>query len=270
MKKRSFPTSSTIIMFLVVFLFFVAYLIFIYRENFTQKQVKLDRIYYINLDRRKDRKEHFLGQCRKEDIDMRLVQRFIAIDGKTFELKEEEKKLFANCQYKNSPFHKKIMANQLSHYYILLDMIEKGYDHILILQDDVVFKKDFNKHLEKVLGHLPKDAEIVNIGLHQYALFDYFEPLPLEDKEKNKTSCKRPINEAICELTDNVNPCSLAYIVTKKGAHNLVHYFQENGFHNETDWNYNNYMRSKNINYVSTIALCTGALMGSDIFTEEK
>lgn len=244
---------ATIVVCVVVYIFY--------------KKPVLDKIYYINLDRRKDRKKHFLEQCTKENINMNLVQRFEAIDGKTFELNDEEKLLFTNCQYLQNPFHKKIMANQLSHYYILLDMLEKNYNYILILQDDVVFKKDFNQYLEKMLNKLPKDAEIVNIGMHQYAVLSVFIPLQLEDKQKNKTLCKRPINDMICEIQDNVNPCSLAYIVTRKGARNLTQYFQKNGFHSETDWNYNHYLRERNINYASTIALCTGALMGSDIFS---
>lgn len=251
----------------VVFLICIFVLLAVFPRE--QSSNKLDKIYYINLDRRPDRNQHFLSQCQKEKIDMGLVQRFRAIDGNTLELKPEEKELFAPCQYRDSPYSKNIMANQLSHYYILQDMIKNDYDYVLILQDDVVFKKGFNAHIKKVLSMLPKDAEIVNIGYHQFALFAHFEPISLEDTGKNKTSCKRHVNETICEINDDVNPCSLAYIVTRKGAARLTRYFQTNGFRSETDWNYNNYLKEKKINYGSTIALCTGALLGSDIFTEK-
>lgn len=235
----------------------------------TDKTIRLDRIYYINLDRRTDRKEHFLKECERERIDMRLVHRFKAIDGKTLKLSEKETIMFKDCEYRDEPSCKNIMANQLSHYYILKDMIKHGHQRVLILQDDVILKKDFNNYLQWVIGSLPKDAEIVNIGLHRHAYHSQFIPLDLENKKMNVMPCKRTINCIIGEIHDNVNPCSLAYIATIRGALNLVRYFEENGFIHETDWNYNHYLMERNINYASNIALCTGALMGSDVWIED-
>lgn len=240
-----------------------------FQDPIHKKKIKLDKIYYINLDRRPDRQQHFLQQCRQENIDMKLIQRFQAIDGKTLKLKKEEEKLFENCDYKNEPYKKNIMGNQLSHYYILQDMIINNYQYILILQDDVVFKKDFNKYLDQVLNSIPDDAEIVNIGLHKHSVYADFKPLNLESHE-NKIYCIKDVNSSICIIQNIVNPCSLAYIVTRKGAINLCRYFQIVGFLKATDWNYNEYLQQRGINYASKIVLCTGALMGSDIFCENN
>lgn len=231
-----------------------------------KKKNSLDRIYYINLDRRTDRKEHFLRECQREKINMDIVERFQAINGETLTLDKEEEVLFAKCDYRNSRHRKAIMGNQLSHYYILLDMLEKGYDYILVVQDDVVLRPNFNLYLEQVLDALPEDAEIVNIGMHKFAYYQYFLPLDLEDPVDSMMSCKRNINHAMCELGRFQNPCSLAYVVTRKGANNLTEHFQKNGFVYGMDKNYNVYLQQKKINYASTIVLCTGALMGSDIF----
>lgn len=230
-------------------------------------KTKLDRIYYINLERRKDRKAHFFQQCQKAGIPMELVEKFTAIDGKTFEPTSEQNQMFRDCKYKNSPFCKNIMANQWSHYCILKDMIEKGYESILILQDDVIFKKNFTIELDHVLDAIPQDAEIINIGLHKYAAFADFVPIDLENPRENKTPSKRIINRFVCEIQDHINPCSLAYIVTKKGCHNLLQYFQTHGFRDPTDLNYNQYLQERNINYASSTVLCTGALLGSDVWT---
>lgn len=230
------------------------------------KQIKLDKIYYINMDRRPDRKKHFLDQCKKEKINMNLVERFKGIDGKTLKLTKEEEKLFKNADYKHTPYFKNIAGNQLSHYYILQDMIKKNYNFVLILQDDVVFKKDFTHYLEKVLSNLPNDAEIINLGLHKYAVNSNFIPLNLESQE-NKIDCEKSVNDATCIIKDHLNPCSLAYILTRKGAYNIHNYTRQHGFLMATDHNYNHYLKSKGINYASKIVLCTGALMGSDIFT---
>lgn len=235
-------------------------------DKSNEKNIELDRIYYINLDRRPDRNQHFLRQCEKAHVNMDLIERFRAVDGTTLQTTPEIETMFQNSNFKNKKNCKKLMGNQLSHYRILQDMIRKNYKYILILQDDVVFKNNFNHYLQKVLNSLPSDAEIVNVGLHKSNYYSYFRPLDLTEGKENLLHCKRYITSAVCELRNHVNPCSLAYIVTRRGAINLVDFFQKNGFHRETDHNYNDYLREKNINYGSKVVLCTGALMGSDIF----
>ena len=228
---------------------------------------KLGKIYYINLDRRADRREHFEIQCKIEGIPIDKIQRFEAIDGLTYEFTTEEIKLFLRCDYLHQPFAKKIMGNQLSHYSILKEMIANNYKYIIILQDDIVFKPGFNQRIEKVLDSIPDDAEIVNIGLHKYALYANFVPWDLSSETDRDAVSKQVINNEICLLHDSINPCSLAYIVTLKGAQNLVNYFDANGFSRATDHNFNDYLRNRNIFYGSTTVLCTGnPNLGSDIF----
>jgi hypothetical protein len=78
---------------------------------------------------------------------------------------------------------------------------------------------------------------------------------------------KQDLNNDVCILNDTVNPCSLGYIVTLQGAKNLIKHFNEIGFRRATDWNYNDYLRSKNLFYGSRLVLCTGnPNFGSDIF----
>jgi GR25 family glycosyltransferase involved in LPS biosynthesis len=271
-----------VIMF-VLNVFFIVYFIFqkrrqdsmvekVYHDFFLEKQhvpARLDKIYYINLDRRPDRKYHFLRQCQEENIDMSLVQRFPAIDGQTLRLSEEEEQLFVNCSYQDRSYRTNIMGNQLSHYYILQDMRRNNYHYALVLQDDVVLKKNFNHYLQQVLASLPDDAEIVHIGLHKYANQSTFVPLDLENPIETLCPCHQQVNSCVCIMKDSVNPCSLAYLVTRKGALHLCEYFKRVGFRKETDWNYHVYLEKKQINYASKIVLCTGALLGSDIFPND-
>jgi GR25 family glycosyltransferase involved in LPS biosynthesis len=228
---------------------------------------KVDKIYYINLDRREDRREHFEKQCKITEIPMEKIQRYKAIDGSTYEFTTEELLMFSKCNYSHEAYAKKIMANQLSHYNILKDMIANQYEYIIILQDDVIFKNGFNKIIENVILSIPESAEIINIGLHQYALFSHFIAWDLTSVSDVESISKVLVNNEICVLKDDVNPCSLAYIVTLKGATNLVAYFDETGFLKATDWNFNEYLKNKNIFYSSNTILCTGNPdLGSDIF----
>ena len=228
---------------------------------------KISKIYYINLNRRVDRLAHFEEQCKLADIPMDKIQRFEAIDGTTYDFTAEEKQMFSKCNFLNQPYLNKIMGNQLSHYNILKDMISNQYEYIIIFQDDVVFKPGFNEGIDNVISSIPDDAEIVTIGLHQYALYSYFVPWDLSSISDIDKISKQIINEDICILHNTINPCSLAYIVTLKGATNLVAYFNETGFLKATDWNYNDYLNRKNIFYGSTVVWCTGnPNLGSDIF----
>jgi hypothetical protein len=110
---------------------------------------------------------------------------------------------------------------------------------------------------------IPDDAEIVNVGFHKRAVYSYFEAWDFNDGILVGTM----VNEHICKLDHSVNPCSLAYIITRRGAINMIEHFNQTGFLRATDHNYNHYLISKNIFYGSTVVLCTGnPVLGSDIF----
>lgn len=229
---------------------------------------KLSKIFFINLDRRPDRYEHFLKQCHDNNISYNKIQRFKALDGNSYEFSKEEKEMFKEVDYRTQNFSKRIMGNQLSHYYILKEMVEKNYEYIIIFQDDIQLRKEFKKELENVLNNIPDNAEIVNIAFHKFASYNQFIPWDLNQTEEEKEMAKQNINNYVCILNDTVNPCSLGYIVTLKGAKNLINHFKTNGFLRATDWNYNDYLRRKNIFYGSRLVLCTGnPNLGSDIFT---
>ena len=146
-------------------------------------------------------------------------------------------------------------------------MIDKNYDYIIVFQDDIQLRNDFKKELEKVMDNIPVNAELVNIAFHKFASYNQFIPWNLNQREEEKEMAKVNVNDGICILNDTINPCSLGYVVTLKGAKNLVNHFNTTGFLRATDWNYNDYLRKKNIFYGSRLVLCTGnPSLGSDIF----
>ena len=223
-----------------------------------------DKIYYINLNRRPDRNEHFLRECSIHNIPFNKIKRYEAIDGLTYNFSYEEESMFSRVDYKDQPYKKNIMGNQLSHLNILKEMIENDYNYILICQDDVIFTNNITSHLSNLLNNIPNDAEIINIGFHRFASYNTFIPWNFNDKNE---MIKVKINNYICKLTETTNPCSLAYIVTKRGAKNLISHFNNIGFLRATDWNYNDYLIPRNIHYGSCDVLITGnPNLGSDIF----
>lgn len=232
---------------------------------------KIDKFYYINLARRTDRNNNIIEQFNKANIPNNIIERFEAIDGNTYIFSDMEKNLFKDCDYKDQNFATKIMGNQLSHHNIMIDMISKNYNYIVIMQDDSIFCDNFLSMLNNVMENLPDNAEMVNIGYHKYAVLDQFIGWDLNNMNDYELLGKNKINNYICQLKDDINPCSLAYILTLDGAKNIVKYFEINGFQRPTDLNFNDYLKSKNIFYGSTHVLVTGdPKFGSDIFNKKK
>jgi glycosyltransferase involved in cell wall biosynthesis/GR25 family glycosyltransferase involved in LPS biosynthesis len=241
-------------------------------QNNKPRELELDMIYYINLDKRRDREEHIQKEFARANIPHHKITRFSAIDGESHTFTEQELNLFSKCSVRNTASGKKIMANQLSHYSIFHDMLHKGYKKILILQDDVVFREQFLDSLSNVCANLPTNCEIMNIGLHKVAYYDTFEAydltLPLEKDIKHVQ--KKQINQYCCEWNHSILPCSLSYILTELGATNLIRHFETQGFLWETDHNMDSYLKSKDIFYGSTQVLATGnPSLGTDIFNTE-
>ena len=245
--------------------------------NFTIQEndeilIDIDKIYYINLDSRPDRNEHFLNQIKIHNIPINKVNRIIAIDGKKYKFTKEELDLFKNVDYLNMDTKLNIIGNQLSHYYIFKLMIQNNYKHIIICQDDIIFKKEFNKYIDEVVSNIPSDAEIVHFGFHKYGVRDIYIPWDLNELEQDDEISFGIVNKNICRLEKKIKATyncnnSMGYILTLQGAINYTQYIEKNGFIFGTDYDINNYLIQKNIYYGSrTVLATTNTSLGSDIF----
>lgn len=227
---------------------------------------KIDKIYLLNLEKRKDRLEHFIKECDREKIDTEKLNIFKALDAETYNFTEEEKNLFHKDMDFKSYTWKGCVCNQLGHYYMIKDIVDKGYDLCLIFQDDSKLKKGFLKELDLVINNIPDDAEVIWIGLHKVAVLSYFEDFPI-DGEYDKFYIKEKINEYISIYKNDINPATLAYIITKHGANQYLKYINENKIEKVTDENFNKYLIDKNKMYGSNVILVTGnSKFKSDIF----
>jgi GR25 family glycosyltransferase involved in LPS biosynthesis len=218
-------------------------------------------MYCINLDSAEDRKIHFLQQIEKFSKPIKVI-RVPAVNGLTHNFSEKELSMFTNYStqwfFCREKLTKKIMGNQLSHFYTLLDIVKNNTPYAIVFQDDVILKKDFEMHIDRVLKSVPSDTEIINLGFHKEACGAHFVPFDLNDHTIENAHSKIQLTDGVCVLKEEINPCSLAYIITQKGAKNLVDFFTTNGFEKETDRNFNKYLCSKNIFYASSPILCTG------------
>lgn len=230
---------------------------------------KINKIFFINLDRCPERKEHFLNQCALHTIPSEKIERFEAIDGKIVEFKNNELLMFRRADFLLNPENivKKIFGNQLSHYYVLKNIIKNKYKYAIICQDDVKFKPGFIEHIDNIMNHFPQNAELINIGLHELAEGSNFIEWNFNNENDYEKVCKIKINDYVSIWKDDLNPCSLAYIVSLEGAKKLVTHFEMFGFKKTTDYNFIDYLIDKNIFYGSNSVLATtNTEFESDIF----
>tara|TARA_R110001599_G_scaffold133843_1_gene311477 strand:- start:344 stop:2539 length:2196 start_codon:yes stop_codon:yes gene_type:complete len=118
---------------------------------------KISKVFFINLDRRKDRLEH---------INKSLpfsAERFSAIDAKNLKLNQEIKKLFKNNLY---ALTKAEIACCLSHYELWKKLtLDENSDSYLILEDDVVFTEKFEDYWNCVFcKNIPDNYNLIYLG----------------------------------------------------------------------------------------------------------
>ena len=230
---------------------------------------KIDKIYYINLSEREDRNMHFLTQIRKNGIPEEKIERFEAVNGKNRTFTPYELELFKGANYLYMPTKLQIMGNQLSHFNIYLEMIERNYKYIIVCQDDIVLKDNFVSYIDELMDNIPDDTEILHFGFHKYAVRDIFLPWDLSRYDEISHS---NINQMVCKLKPVVNELynsnnTTGYILTLKGAKGYVDYVYQYGFKYATDCDLNAYLISKDIYYGSRIVLATtNPTLGSDVF----
>jgi GR25 family glycosyltransferase involved in LPS biosynthesis len=213
--------------------------------------------------------KHFLQESLSAKIPFEKIERIEAIDGKVYQLTQEEEIMFECSDYKRLKCKNGIIGNQLSHYKLWQHIVDEKIPISVIFQDDVVFGPNFMERLNCVVNELPPQTEVVWIGQHMECGNAHFVSFPL-DKPMNEYPfqiCDRKVTEHIGHCRRGINPCSLAYIITYQGAQNLIADAQKRGFPRATDGNMNDYLEGKDIMYGTFEVLCTGnPSLGTDVF----
>jgi GR25 family glycosyltransferase involved in LPS biosynthesis len=219
----------------------------------------INKIFLINLERCVDRRLHFIKQCQIHKIPFEKIQKIEAVDGITHPFTKNEILMFSRSNFllNPEPIVRRIMGNQLSHYYTLKHIVEKQYQYSIICQDDVMFKPEFASYIDNIIKNLPENAEIINLGLHQHAEGKEFVSWDFNNTNDSDFICSKIINPYVGVWKEDMNPCSLCYIVTLKGAKNILEFFDIFGFKKTTDFNFIDYLVNKKIFYGSNEVLAT-------------
>ena len=106
-----------------------------------------DKIYCINLDKRKDRWAVCLQEFKKHNLK---VERLPGVVGKIRPPKSDLSGGRLGCAY--------------SHLGALKKAVQHRYSRILVLEDDVQFVDDFTTKMQERMPHIPKDFDILYFG----------------------------------------------------------------------------------------------------------
>ena len=130
--------------------------------------MNIDKLYYINLDRRTDRKQKMESQINSIDC-LKTMERYPAIDWKDINFENEV--LLDKLYTKKSKGYRLgisltpgLVALHNTFAEIYKKNLFKNYGNILICEDDVVFVKGFNEKFVESLKHLPDDWDMVHFG----------------------------------------------------------------------------------------------------------
>lgn len=118
-----------------------------------------DKIFCINLERREDRK--LLCKKEFEKID-KQVDFFIAVDGNEEYRKQSKIKMNHCVPIVESGAYGCLM----SHLNIYKYSLKNNYNHILILEDDVVLHENILNKVKILYDNLPKDFDMCYLGIN--------------------------------------------------------------------------------------------------------
>ncbi|NXY38161.1 GT252 galactosyltransferase, partial [Pomatorhinus ruficollis] len=127
------------------------------------------QIFMINLKRRKDRRDRMLRTLYEQEIAVKVVE---AVDGKalnTSQLKALSIEMLPGYRdpYSSRPLTRGEIGCFLSHYYIWKEVVSKGLEKTLVIEDDVRFEHQFKRKLMKLMDDIEQaqlDWELIYIG----------------------------------------------------------------------------------------------------------
>lgn len=120
---------------------------------------QVDKVYVINLDERTDRLSEVTSELGKLKIDF---ERFSAVNGKNLtDPKPGHEKSHTNSK----SWNKNSLALVRTTINIIEDAKSKGYESILILEDDVEFRDTVQSLFNRAKSQLPNDWEMFFFGI---------------------------------------------------------------------------------------------------------
>lgn len=175
----------------------------------------IDRIFYINLDRRPDRDANIKEQLKKTNL-LQIAERVSAIDGPKLDLQMVKSiitpKGVINAQNMNGgfgvPLTRGAIGCAMSHRAIWIQIRDDPMlNSALILEDDIEMNDDFVSKFNTYKKYVPLNYDIIYLGYHLASI----------------DSSLENVNAIFVKLKKVYG--TFGYIVTKQGAEKLLKMF---------------------------------------------
>ncbi|KAJ3148291.1 hypothetical protein HDU89_004888 [Geranomyces variabilis] len=173
-----------------------------------------DHIYVINLARRSDRRETMAARFHQLGMSVSFTP--ASEPGTSPAVADRldlvHKKPLWGWWVFGTHLTKGEIALTVSQLRILRDIVDRGHEMALIMEDDVLIETDIDRIVRPFKAALPKDADLFYLG--------YCDNIPGE----------RILEVGDYSLAVATHPsCAHAYAVTRKGAERMLHMFSEPG-----------------------------------------
>lgn len=178
----------------------------------------VDSIYWINLDRAKERKKHMEKVLSDEVFNGIPIQRISAFDAKKGNI-HKKFLLTPDIASRNSFITPQEYSCLYSHLEAIRAFSNTDHETALVFEDDLSleYKKYWTKSIQQVIDDAPKDWEVIKLcmrGLADNVVKKYTLWEPIQVKKKMTK----------CGLTNGwtADWSAVAYLVRKKGADKLM------------------------------------------------
>jgi len=162
-------------------------------------------IYYINLERSKDRNENFIKEMK--DYGMYNYQRINAVDGK--EIKIHEHGEINGITYKANPNRTKIqLAVTLSHITAIIRGNEDGHENFMIMEDDaeLTLVPYWKKSLNDIINEIPKDCDILLLSNHRFMKEKRLELVKIKQSRDLNGVCYIVTKRGMLKIMNRIRP----------------------------------------------------------------
>ncbi|XP_060686107.1 procollagen galactosyltransferase 2-like isoform X1 [Hemiscyllium ocellatum] len=170
-----------------------------------------DEIFMINLKRRTDRRQRMLRTLYEQDIEVKVVD---AVDGKALNTSHLKALNIEMLPGYHDPYSGRILTRGeigcfLSHYYIWKEVIDRGLQNVLVLEDDNRFQPHFRRRMTKLMEDIEDnqlDWDLIYVGRKR---------MQVDHPEKSVPGIRNLVEADYSYWT-------LAYVLSQQGAKKLV------------------------------------------------
>jgi len=185
----------------------------------------LTKSYVISLERRPERYLKFLEQYDKPNF----INLYNAVDGKTQQPNQKIMRLFETCDYN---YRRGIVGCALSHLKLLKELVSNvNIDYLLVFEDDAKLVKGFQHKLMHLLKTY--DFDLMYLGMFPYKHKDR-PSFHYNDSNIHELPTAR--RWSVKEAFETSMGGNHGYVITKKGALNVLNYINKVGMKNAVDW----------------------------------